>query len=227
MHTPYSGVAVCDDARMRFRVSIAAFVLLGGLTALVAAKWSVLYDLDGQASAAARRYGSAHPGWVSAWRTITHFGDSTPLIVVGFGVVAALVIGGQRLDALLVVAAAVSTQLLALAIRWLVARPRPVDGFTPVDSWAFPSGHTLHSAVAALLLVHLIKRWRWAVAAAATLAAVLVGVSRVMLLAHWPSDVLGGWLLALGSLLLLFTASDAVRRTRPRPEPPPPAPRRS
>ena len=217
---------------MRFRIGIAALVLFGGLTALVAGKWSVLVELDARASAAARRYGTAHPGWVATWRTITHFGDSLPLVVLGLGLVVALVIARRHLDALLVVVAAVSTQALSMAVRLPVARPRPVDGFTPVDSWAFPSGHTLHSAVAALLLVHLIsphlaRRWRWSVAAVAALAAGLIGASRVMLLAHWPSDVLGGWLLALGVLLPLFTASDAAPRTRPRPPPPRPAPQRS
>ncbi len=217
---------------MRFRIAIVALVLLGGLTALVAARWGVLYRADADASGAARRYGTAHPGWVSAWRVITHFGDSVPLLVLGVGLVVALVIARRWLDGAIIAAATVGMQLAAMAIREPVARPRPVDGFTPTDSWAFPSGHTLHSAVAALLLVHLMwpqlgPRLRWAVAATATLIAALVGISRVMLLAHWPSDVLGGWLLALGGVLLVLTASDAARRTRPRPAPASRAPQRS
>jgi undecaprenyl-diphosphatase len=163
---------------------------------------------------------------------ITHFGDSLPLAVLGVGLVVALVIARRWLDAGVVAAAGAGTQLVAMAIREPVARPRPVDGFTRTDSWAFPSGHTLHSAVAVLILVHLLwphlgSRARWLVTAAATVAAALVGVSRVMLLAHWPSDVLGGWLLALGLVPLVFSASDAVRRTRPRPVPARPAPPRS
>ena len=67
--------------------------------------------------------------------------------------------------------------------------------------------------VAVLLLwPHLAKRGRALVAVAAAAVAVLVGVTRVVLLAHWPTDVLGGWLLALAVVPLTAYAVTAHGR---------------
>ena len=44
--------------------------------------------------------------------------------------------------------------------------------------------------------------------------AVVIGVSRVGLLAHWPSDVLGGWLLGLAVVPLVFRTVRRPRRPR-------------
>jgi undecaprenyl-diphosphatase len=87
-------------------------------------------------------------------------------------------------------------------MHWGLHRPRPPDGFVFVDSNGFPSGHTSHAASAALVAVlllwpHLARRGRALTVAAGAALALFVGATRVMLLAHWPMDVLGGWLLAL------------------------------
>jgi undecaprenyl-diphosphatase len=90
-------------------------------------------------------------------------------------------------------------------------RPRPLDGFVVIDSNGFPSGHTSHAgatAVAAVLLLwpRLCRAGRAAVVALAAAFAVAVALTRVALLAHWPTDVLGGLLLALAVVPLLATA---------------------
>jgi membrane-associated phospholipid phosphatase len=107
------------------------------------------------------------------------------------------------------------------AVRWtsmvVVARPRP-----PARDWArlaagdsFPSGHTTTSALAwtlmMLLLVPSVSRAsrRTLLAVGLLALAALVGVSRVVLGVHWPTDVLGGWSLAL---FLLPPAASVVRR---------------
>jgi membrane-associated phospholipid phosphatase len=209
----------CDDAKVRVRVAAGCLAALAMLTVLVVGEWGPLERLDLRASEQARRFGDAHPAWVETWRVITHVGDTLPLLVVAVVLVAVPLVQGSRREAVLVLLAAGGTHLAWLAIRAQVARPRPVDGFTYLDSWAFPSGHTVHAATAALVTVHLIwpylgNRARWAAASAAALVAALVGVSRVMLLAHWPSDVLGGWLLVLGTVPLLFAVSDAAEEAQ-------------
>ncbi|MGH7316233.1 MAG: phosphatase PAP2 family protein [Candidatus Rokuibacteriota bacterium] len=83
--------------------------------------------------------------------------------------------------------------------KFLVGRPRPRG-----VNWGFPSGHVTAAATFAVLLVYLLSRERVPPAARVSLlllAIVLVGsvgFARVLLNAHWPSDVLGGVLLGAG-----------------------------
>jgi undecaprenyl-diphosphatase len=53
------------------------------------------------------------------------------------------------------------------------------------------------------------RRWRWPAVAGAVLLSLLIGISRVMLGVHWPSDVVGGW--AFGMLWVLLTLRLAER----------------
>jgi len=83
--------------------------------------------------------------------------------------------------------------------KFLVGRPRPRG-----VNWGFPSGHVTAAATFAVLLVYVLSRER--VAPAARVPLLLLGVllvgsvgfARVILNAHWPSDVLGGILLGAG-----------------------------
>jgi undecaprenyl-diphosphatase len=209
--------------------AVGAFVAFAVLTTLVAVGWAPLLRVDRRLSGAAHGYGVAHPVWVAGWRLVTHLGDSVTLVLVAIATVVLLLRRGLRREAVLVPLAALATQLASVVVREPLARARPVGGFVATHSWAFPSGHTLHSATAALVAVQLLwpylkQRARWLTAAGAGVLAALVGVSRVMLLAHWPSDVLGGWLLAVAVVPALFSASAAVRRRRPPRARPPAAP---
>ena len=95
------------------------------------------------------------------------------------------------------------------------ARPRPTgDALVTISSAAFPSGHTTTATTiaTALTVIAWPTRWRWPMVAVAAVFSLAMGVSRVYLAAHWPSDVLGGW--ALG-----FTIAMAVRAVVPWPSP--------
>jgi membrane-associated phospholipid phosphatase len=216
-----SRVCLCDDARMRLRAaigSLGALALLAVLTVLVVHRWVPLERFDAAVSGLARR----HPFGLPAWRLVTHVGDSWTLAVLGALVLTYLLLRGRRLDAAVVVVGASLTHVLELIMKAAVARDRPVDRFTDASYFSYPSGHTVHSATAALLLAYLFAvRW------VPIVVAVLIGVSRVVLLAHWPTDVLGGWLLVLGVLPLLFIATDAVRRRSPPAAPSPAGPHSS
>jgi len=97
---------------------------------------------------------------------------------------------------------------LGQVLKHLFARPRPqlFPWLTGAGGWSFPSGHTLNAVVLGGLLVWLIG-WRlsgWRRAALgvwAGLWAALIGLSRVYLGVHYPSDVLAS--LAVGGLCLL------------------------
>jgi len=115
------------------------------------------------------------------------------------------------------VAAAAGTGLQQ-AVKALVGRERP-SWPNPVDSAdyaAFPSGHAMTAVVTCGLLLWLLRRrgtagrvWAWCVALAGVCVAG-VGFTRIYLGVHWPSDVVGGWLLG-GCVVALAVAS--YRRT--------------
>jgi undecaprenyl-diphosphatase len=83
--------------------------------------------------------------------------------------------------------------------KFLVGRPRPRG-----VHWGFPSGHVTAAATFAMVVVYLLSRERISPAARVPLLLLAValvgsvGFARVILNAHWPSDVLGGVLLGAG-----------------------------
>ena len=114
--------------------------------------------------------------------------------------------------------------LINMGVKLLVARPRPAlepgAPFTQYGGNSFPSGHVTFFVsyfgflffVAYALLPRGSRARRLALPLAA-LPVLLVGLSRVHLYAHWPSDTLGGYL--LGGLWLAFSL-DMYRRLKAR-----------
>ncbi|ONH25866.1 bifunctional DedA family/phosphatase PAP2 family protein [Pseudofrankia asymbiotica] len=123
-------------------------------------------------------------------------------------------------------------QAVRVAINHAVARPRPPRALWLVQpgGYAFPSGHTAMATIgyglAAVLLLRILsgRRSRVAAVAAGALATVLaiaVGLSRVYLGVHWPSDVAGGW--SFGVAWLALAASVVCLYQRWSTKPPDPA----
>lgn len=103
-------------------------------------------------------------------------------------------------------------QALRYAVMALVARPRPplTDWSTHASGWAFPSGHTTTAALTAGLLIIAVRVRGPRGTTPLTLViggwGALVGLTRVYLGVHWFTDVIGGWLFALGWLGLYLCA---------------------
>jgi undecaprenyl-diphosphatase len=96
----------------------------------------------------------------------------------------------------------------------LVGRPRPelVPHLVPVHSLSFPSGHAADSAIVyvslALIAGGRLPARRFLLAAAVFLTG-LIGLTRIYLGVHWPSDVLAGWAFGLGWAMLARAAARA------------------
>jgi undecaprenyl-diphosphatase len=136
---------------------------------------------------------------------MSRFGSTPSLIVIALVVAVLLVWRGRRADSVLVIVSTTGAMLLGVLLKEVIERPRPVvtDYVVLVNSWSYPSGHSLNSMAVLGLLTALAVRavpgWWWRVTLV-VIAAVLVGTvgfSRVYLGVHWPSDVLGGWLIGL------------------------------
>ena len=138
---------------------------------------------------------------------------------------------------ILIVAAGVGSLLMTVAGKDVIGRHRPLHRFAvpPFESSpSFPSGHTLNATVIAGVVAYLIFLRRRTIAArivvvvVPVLIAVGVGLTRVLLGAHWFTDVVAGWLLGGVWLALVVTAHRLylTARSRGAPERVPREPRR-
>ncbi len=172
--------------------------------------WGWPQRLDWSLLTPAHDIGVKHPGWVSFWDGVSFALGPVTLRLLGMVAAVAALVRRQARAALVLLACAPLNGLVTWAAKGLVDRPRPSTMLVAVPSWSFPSGHALEatSALLALLvfLLPLLSRAMGRVAIAATaLSLLLVGIARVALNVHYPSDVLAGWSLGyLYFLLCLF-----------------------
>jgi undecaprenyl-diphosphatase len=136
---------------------------------------------------------------VDVWLAISDAG-ATVLIAVGIGLVLALLSLGRVPLAIIVAVALLAGTFGTEILKLWVERPRPPDPLAPFVGSSFPSGHTFNSTVTYGLVA--LVMWRSAlpmVARRAVVAALItlvafIGLSRIGLGVHYPSDVVAGWL---------------------------------
>lgn len=162
--------------------------------------WTGVTRPDASALDVTHRFGVGRHGWVTSWNVLcTIFSPSAfRLLALGF-IVVALVRRERSIALFLFLSVELSGVVTEIAKR-LAGRPRPDTAMVDALGTSFPSGHALGSMVAVLafavvLAPHLRRSlWPWAIAAG-VLVIVVVGVGRVALNVHHPSDVVAGWAL--------------------------------
>jgi undecaprenyl-diphosphatase len=142
------------------------------------------------------------PSWLpDAARDVTSLGSVVVLGLILFSIVGYLLLARRRAAALWIFGAVGGGLLLNDSLKAMIGRPRPdaVDALARVVSTSFPSGHASLSAITYLTLGAMFAGAQdsvavriYVMALAATLT-VLVGLSRIYLGVHYPSDVLAGW----------------------------------
>jgi membrane-associated phospholipid phosphatase len=199
----------------RPRIALAVSVAMAALTATVVyavmwvgylQNWSWLHSLDWSLLNAAHDIAVKHPVWVRFWAAVSFVLGPVPLRVLGAVAAVAAVVRRNVRAALLLLACAPLNGFVTSAAKDLVNRPRPSTMLVATPSTSFPSGHALETTAAlfALLtfLVPMLSRSMGRVAIAVTaVSLLLVGVARVALNVHYPSDVVAGW--SLGYLYFL------------------------
>jgi undecaprenyl-diphosphatase len=189
------------------------FAALGALLFMAIADEAVEGDthaFDQSILLALREPGDANdpigPVWVeAAIADITALGGYAILTLLVSGVVFYLLSAGKRGAAMLVAGSVISGALLVSLLKLGFDRPRPdlVAHLSHAQSSSFPSGHATVSAIAYLTLgvllarAHERRRTKFVVMTYAVTLTLLIGMSRVYLGVHWPTDVLAGW--ALGA----------------------------
>lgn len=199
------------------------FALLLGL---VEARWEPLRAVDQGVAQALHSLATGHPVVVAVMQAVSDLGGSTTWWVLHSAATLYLLVRRLPRLALFVAVTAAGGGLLNLAVKAAVSRDRPdlPEQVSHAPGFAFPSGHTMGSAigVSVLLLVFLpvlAPRWRRPAVAAGALFALAVGLSRIVLGVHWVSDVVGGWLLSLAWVLAMVAVFRAWQRESGRPQP--------
>ena len=154
---------------------------------------------------------------------LTAAGGSTPLLLTGLAAAGALLYARHRSLALLVVAA-LALRALSPIIKDLIERPRPSPAFVDVahqlNTYSFPSGHVLGATLLYGSLAYAVevavphRALRRACQATLVSLIALMGYARMELGEHWPTDVMGGWLigaLLVSALVWLHTRVDTIR----------------
>ncbi|MCD9027639.1 phosphatase PAP2 family protein [Luteimonas sp. BDR2-5] len=154
----------------------------------------------------------AHDGLDRVFLFFSEIGYAWGVVPADILLVAGLLLARRFRKGLFAAAALGGSALLNLGTKRLFARDRPNlwDSIAPETTYSFPSGHAMGSMTLALVLVLLLwpTRWRWPALIAMAVFVPMVGLSRVYLGVHYPSDILAGWLAAsvwvVGVYLLLY-----------------------
>ena len=159
-------------------------------------------------------YAGRRPTLLAIARMVTALGEPTVLIVAGFAAAAWLWWRRRGRLALALLLVILVGRGLAEAQKYSIARVRPAiePHLVVVKTSSFPSGHASSSMIFYLTLALALtrnRRWHGLAVACAVLLSLLIGVSRVMLGVHWPSDVVGGW--SFGMLWVLLTLAPTER----------------
>ncbi|OBJ53382.1 phosphatase PAP2 family protein [Mycobacterium sp. 1423905.2] len=170
--------------------------------------WGWLHTVDWSLLTPAHDVGIKHPGWVQFWSVVSFVFGPIPLRLLGLAAALFALVKRQVRIGLLLLACAPLNGFVTTAAKGLAGRPRPATALVYASSTSFPSGHALEATASLLALLTfalpLMKgpRLRGAVIAVSGLAAVLVGIARVALNVHHPSDVVAGW--ALGYVYFML-----------------------
>jgi undecaprenyl-diphosphatase len=166
------------------------------------------------------------PGWLEeAVRDITALGSVTVLSLMVGGVCGYLTVRRQYRDLRFLLIVVIGAAMLSFVLKESFGRTRPtiVDPLVVVTSKSFPSGHALLSTVVYLtmgtLLARLARYWRsrLLILGLALILPLLVGLSRIYLGVHYPTDVLGGWIVGgiwTASCLLMDRALQSRAATK-------------
>jgi len=186
-----------------------SFVLLVALCFLAARDVGLLDDFDGVLEIGPESWRADHAWLADPLTWVSRAFNTIPMAAAALVAAGLLVFKKHPRAAIYVVAVMATTITLSGLLKGIVGRPRQIieDPILVVDNAALPSGHSAYIAAAVgivmvLATIFLRKRTiRRLLAAAGTLLALLIGMDRLMIGVHTPSDVIAGYALGITSVL--------------------------
>lgn len=168
------------------------------------------------------------PGWLrDGMIDLTALGSVAVLTLVSVMAVLALLVRRRWRLALMMAAATGGGAIASTVLKGLFARPRPeiVPHLVEVNTLSFPSGHATNSAIVYLTIALVLARnfqdraTRVFILVSAVALVMAIGLTRVFLGVHYPTDVLAGWLVG-AAWALAMGAITARLQVRNKVEPP-------
>jgi YegS/Rv2252/BmrU family lipid kinase len=201
--------------------SVLCFVLFALIAVLVKTSWSPLLELDADVGTWPADFTREHHAVYLFWRYLGLLTTTLPMGVATVITAIALEAKGHRRAAIWTVGVMLSVSVTTALIKQVVGRERPVwdDPIQVLHSFSFPSGHSSGIVAAmgvAIVLTRMLVRRRGVrrlVVGLAVLMALLVGLDRIFLGVHNLSDVLAGYLLGGGIVLLWLALYDPTPRS--------------
>ena len=146
------------------------------------------------------------------WKFITHSGDSE--IVIMLGIVLLLVKSLRNKYGVKFAIAALSSTAIYQGMKYIFQRPRPDIALRLIEEsgYSFPSGHSMNCLVSYGILAYLLLRYcenrklAKLLSVGLGLIVILIGLSRVYVGVHFPTDVIGGWSLGIAVLVAMMYA---------------------
>ena len=148
-------------------------------------------------------------------KVITHVGGAK--IVFVLTILAIILIKGLK-NKLFLLTGIVGTAGLNVVLKHIVQRERPnINRLIPEKGYSFPSGHSMMSMAFYGMLIFLIFKYvkntalKWTLIVILTILLSTIGITRIYLGVHYPSDVIGGFLVSLTYLFILTEIYNKVK----------------
>jgi undecaprenyl-diphosphatase len=160
---------------------------------------------------------------ITGWAfVVTALGSTGVLIGVALAAALGLALRGRWRSGVYLIVGYAVTDLTVAVVKLIVERPRPDANLTEAGGFSFPSGHSAMSvAVYGCLAFALARTCRGFPRVACALAGaglvVLIGLSRIYLGVHYPSDVLAGWITGAAIVTATWLIGARLRPRAPAP----------
>ena len=148
-------------------------------------------------------------------KVITHIGGAK--IVIALSILAIILIKGVK-NKLFILTGVVGTAGLNVILKHIIQRERPnINRLIPEKGYSFPSGHAMMSMAFYGMLIFLIFKYvkntalKWTLIVILTILLATIGMTRIYLGVHYPSDVIGGLLVSLTYLFILTEIYNRIK----------------